>query len=106
MGWEVRLSNAYASFKTPLQRSPLPGNPPPVDLPGLTFDLGNECTSGCESLHRVQEWVFGDDLAHYTKSFTQALMGEWPAGLKEVCWAELALDEKEEAGPSLSRWGN
>lgn len=81
------------SFKTPLQISPLLGNLPTVDLTGLTFDLGNECPSSCECLHGVQEWVSGDDLTHDPQSFTQALMGQWPAGLKEVCWA-VSMGEK------------
>jgi hypothetical protein len=93
------LSNAYAPFKTPRQRSPLLGNPPTVDLTGLTFDLGNECTSGCECLHGVEEWVSGDDLAHDSQSFTQALMGQWPAGLEKVCRAELAWVKRKRLAP-------
>lgn len=56
------------------------------------FDLGNECTSGCECLHGVEEWVSGDDLAHDSQSFTQALMGQWPAGLEKVVLQHTLLE--------------
>lgn len=71
------------------------------DLTGLTFDLGNECPSGCECLHGVQEWVSGDDLTHDSQSFTQALMGQWPAGFKEVCRAELAWVRRKRLAPAF-----
>lgn len=48
------------------------------------FDLGNESASSRERLQSVQQWVLRDDLAHHTEGLTQALMGQWPAGLKEV----------------------
>lgn len=96
------LSDSCTSFKTPLQTEiPSSGKPSTVDLTGLTFDLGNECPSGCECLHGVQEWVSGDDLTHDSQSFTQALVGQWPAGFKEVCWAELAWVRRKRLAPAF-----
>lgn len=74
----------------------------PSGLAALTFDLGNECTSSCECLHGVQEWVFGDDLTHDSQSFTQAFMSQGPAGLKEICWAELAWVRRKRLAPFFS----
>lgn len=74
---------------------------PTVDLTGLTFDLGNECPGGCECLHGVQEWVSGDDLTHDPQNLTQALMGQWPAGFKEICWAELAWVRRKRLAPAF-----
>lgn len=84
----MRLSNSYVSFKTPLHTAPSSGKPSQSAPPWLTFDLGNERAGSCERLHGVQERVFGDDLAHHAQGFTQALVGQRPPGLEEVCQAE------------------
>lgn len=86
-------SHSYASFKThfkhPLLQKALPDRKLSVPRPSwLTFDFGNEGASSRECLHSVQQWVLGDDLVHHTEGLTQALMGQWPAGLKEFCQVE------------------
>lgn len=75
-------------LQNPLQEALLDTEPLLLHSSWLTFDLGNKGASSCQCLQRVQQWVLGDDLTHHTQGLTQAFMGQWPAGIKEVCWAQ------------------
>lgn len=74
------------AFPNPL----LLGHPPQEALSSRqpTFDLGDEVASGRESLYCAQQRVPRNHLAHHTKRFSQAFVGQWPSGLQQVCGTE------------------
>lgn len=80
------MSSSYAPFQTRFSKAASPQEALSSRQP--TFDLGDEVASGRECLYCAQQRVPRNHLAHHTKRFSQAFVGQWPSGLQQVCGTE------------------
>lgn len=56
-----------------------------ADPLSLTFDLGNDCTSCSQDVHRVEGLVFSNDGFKNAKQFCQTFVHQWEKVLQIVC---------------------